>query len=72
MIVDEVATKAPFIRDLLMEARHFEDKNLNASMALNLQLAVDAVQEGTMAVYKWLAKPGYQRIGLSHRVSSQL
>jgi hypothetical protein len=50
MIVNEVATKAPFIRDILKEARHFEDEALNRSMAPNLRLAVDAIQEATMAV----------------------
>jgi hypothetical protein len=51
MIVDEVVTKAPFIRDILTEVRNFKDEDLNKTMALNLQLAVDAVREATLAVY---------------------
>lgn len=65
MVVERVVNRAPIIRDILKEARHFEDKELNKAMAQAMQLAVDAVQEATMVVYQWLAKSRIQKIGSS-------
>jgi hypothetical protein len=63
LIVERLVNRAPAIRDLLKEAIHFEDKELNEGMARTLHFAVDAVREATMVVYKWLAKPPCRRIG---------
>lgn len=65
LIVERVMNTAPILRDLLKEAKHFEDKELIESMVCTLRLAVKAVRDATMVVYLWLAKPSYQRIGVA-------
>ncbi|GAQ86306.1 hypothetical protein KFL_002820010, partial [Klebsormidium nitens] len=71
-IVTTIVCGAPIIEALLLEGRRGRDERIEKAMTTALKSAAGAIDVACFAVYSWLAKSGFARLGSAQGMEPKL